>query len=54
MGFVVVGYSGSPEKKDLAFKLGAHHYISSKDDVSGKPSKRVELGNTDWHRITDR
>lgn len=40
MGFVVVGYSGSPEKKDLAFKLGAHHYISSKDDVSRKPIRQ--------------
>lgn len=36
MGFIVVAYSGSPEKKELALKLGAHHYISSKDDVSSK------------------
>lgn len=36
MGFIVVAYSGSPEKKELALKLGAHHYISSKDDVSNK------------------
>lgn len=37
MGFIVVGLSGSPEKKDLALKLGAHHYISSKENVSNTP-----------------
>lgn len=33
MGCIVVGFSGSPEKKELALKLGAHHYISSSDNV---------------------
>ena len=32
-GCVVVCISGSPEKKDLALKLGANYYLSSKDNL---------------------
>jgi D-arabinose 1-dehydrogenase-like Zn-dependent alcohol dehydrogenase len=42
MGFVVVAVSGSPQKKDLALKLGAKHYISSKDDVSTSSLQKVK------------
>jgi propanol-preferring alcohol dehydrogenase len=34
LGFYVVAVSGSPDKEELAKKLGAHVYFSAKDDVS--------------------
>lgn len=40
-GCIVVCISGSPEKKDLAIKLGAHYYFSSKDDVSLSKGRSV-------------
>jgi len=40
MGYVVVATSRDACKKDLAHKLGAHHYIdTSKDDVTGTLQK---------------
>ncbi|PWN32306.1 alcohol dehydrogenase [Meira miltonrushii] len=38
-GAVVVCISGSPEKKDLALKLGAHYYFSSKDNLEEEMKK---------------
>jgi D-arabinose 1-dehydrogenase-like Zn-dependent alcohol dehydrogenase len=42
-GYNVVALSQSDSKKDLAMKLGAHHYLSGKDVVSGIPVKSMAL-----------
>ncbi|UZJ57004.1 hypothetical protein CBS101457_006324 [Exobasidium rhododendri] len=39
MGCIVIGFSGSPEKKELALKLGADHYISADQDVAAEVNK---------------
>lgn len=38
-GCQVVAVSGSPDKKELAQQLGAHHYFSAKDDLAGNMKK---------------
>lgn len=38
-GYNVVALSQSDSKKDLAMKLGAHHYLSGKDVVRGVLNK---------------
>ena len=41
MGFVTVAISGSDSKKDLAFELGADHFIAAKDEDPAEALKKL-------------
>lgn len=54
-GYNVVALSQSESKKDLAMKLGAHHYLSGNDVVCGSLAMRIpSLTQLISLRITDR